>query len=88
MKLYLLCILALLAGCSTTVPVTAKFPAAPTELTQRCAPLQSIDGNAVTIVDLHSTVVHNYTAYHECAIKVDAWNDWYKAQKKIFEAVK
>jgi hypothetical protein len=42
----------------------------------------------VSIVDLHKTVVDNYTLYHECAVKVDAWNEWHRTQKEIFESVK
>ena len=34
------------------------------------------------------TVVDNYTLYHECSIKSQAWIEWYKAHKKIFEDVK
>ena len=30
----------------------------------------------------------NYQTYYECAVKVDAWNEWYQIQKHIFESVK
>ena len=78
----------LLMGCSTTVPVTAKFPKVPTALTQKCEPLKKIEGEQISIVDLHVRVVENYTQYHECALKVEEWNTWYTQQKKIFEEVK
>jgi hypothetical protein len=78
----------LLVGCSTTVPVTAKFPKAPTSLTEKCAPLKKLDGDQITIVDLHTKVVENYTQYYECSLKVEEWNTWYATQKKIFEEVK
>jgi uncharacterized protein YcfL len=78
----------LLTGCSTTVPVTAKFPAAPKSLMEKCNPLKKIQGEQVTIVDLHATVVENYTSHHECSVKVEAWQEWYTSQKKIFEEVK
>ena len=32
-------------------------------------------------------VVKNYSKYHECRIKVDAWNEWYKDNKEIFESL-
>lgn len=78
----------LLVGCSTTVPVVAKFPKVPAELTQKCEPLKKIEGDQISIVDLHVRVVENYTQYHECALKVEEWNTWYVQQKKIFEEVK
>jgi hypothetical protein len=88
MKLFSILIFALLTGCSTTVPVVAKFPDAPKTLTERCPPLQKIESESATIVDLHKTVVENYTSYYECAVKVDQWNEWHVKQKKVFENVK
>lgn len=78
----------LLVGCSTTVPVIAKFPKVPDALTQKCEPLKKIEGEQISIVDLHVRVVENYTQYHECALKVEEWNTWYTQQKKIFEELK
>ena len=88
MKLFAILFFALLTGCSTTVPVVAKFPNAPKSLTEKCPPLNKIESDSVSIVDLHKTVVENYTLYHECALKVEQWNDWHVKQKKIFESVK
>ena len=88
MKLYGLLLIALLSGCSTTVPVVAKFPDAPKSLTEKCPSLKKVETDPVSIVDLHKTVVENYTLYHECAIKVEEWNEWHVKQKKIFESVK
>jgi hypothetical protein len=88
MKLFAILFFALLTGCSTTVPVVAKFPNAPKSLTENCPPLNKIESESVSIVDLHKTVVENYTLYHECAVKVEQWNDWHVKQKKIFESVK
>ena len=88
MKKYLILLVALLAGCSTTVPVTAKFPEAPKSLTEKCPELKKLDKENVSIVDLHTVVVENYTSYHECAIKVEVWNEWYLKQKEIFESIK
>jgi hypothetical protein len=88
MKLYSIIFFALLTGCSTTVPVVAKFPDAPKSLTEKCAVLKKIESETASIVDLHKTVVENYTSYHECTMKVEQWNEWHKKQKKIFENVK
>ena len=45
----------LLAGCST-VPVTVKFPDAPTVLMEKCPPLKTIDQEEVSIIDLTKNV--------------------------------
>ena len=88
MKTYILLLSLLLVGCSTTVPVVAKFPEAPKSLTEKCEPLRKLEGDQINIVDLHTKVVENYTQYNECSIKVDEWNIWYAKQKKIFESIK
>jgi len=74
-----------LLGCSTPVPVTAKFPAAPGKLaTQRCPDLQKLNDDA-KLSDVSRTVTMNYSSYYECAVKTDAWIEWYEIQKRIFE---
>jgi hypothetical protein len=76
-----------LTACSTTVPVTAKFPDVPILILEKCPQLKKIDGENVSIVDFTKTVTLNYTTYYECAVKNDAWIEWYQKQKKIFEEV-
>lgn len=78
----------LITGCSTVVPVTQKFPDAPDMLKEKCPELKTIAGERVTIVDFTRTVSENYTLYHQCARRTDAWIDWYDQQKKIWEDVK
>jgi hypothetical protein len=78
----------LMTACSTTVPVTAKFPAAPALILEKCPPLKTIEGETVSITDLIKTVTQNYTTYYECAEKNNAWVEWYQKQKPIFEDVK
>ena len=80
-------ILLLLVGCSTTVPVTAKFPEVPERLMQKCPQLQKI-GEESKLSDITKTITNNYTTYYECAVKGDAWIEWYQTQKHIFESVK
>lgn len=75
-----------LAGCSTVVPVTAKFPEPP-KATMACPQLQTVPDN-VKLSGLTSTVTANYSTYYECAVKVDKWNEWYEIQKRIFEGIK
>jgi len=77
----------LIAGCSTTVPVTARFPDAPMLILEKCPQLKTIEGDTISIIDFTKTVTLNYTTYYECAVKSNAWIEWYYAQKKIFEEV-
>lgn len=83
---YLLIVL-LLAGCSTTVPVKSKFPEVPEKLLQKCPSLQKITEES-KLSDITKTVTINYSTYYECAVKYDAWIEWYQIQKTIFESVK
>ena len=81
-------ILAFLAtGCSTTVPVTAKFPDVPERLLVKCPQLEKLE-NEAKLSDIGKTVTNNYTTYYECAVKHDAFVEWYQVQKRIFESVK
>ena len=74
-----------ITGCSTVVPVTAKFPEAPGKLaTTRCPDLQKLKDDA-KLSDVSRTVTINYSTYYECAVKTDAWQEWYEIQKRIFE---
>jgi hypothetical protein len=78
--------LLLLAGCST-VPVTSKFPDVPERLLVSCPQLQKLEDEA-KLSQVSKTVTNNYTTYYDCAVKTDAWIEWYKIQKHIFESVK
>lgn len=74
-----------LTGCSTAVPVTARFPEAPGKLaTQPCPDLQKLKDDA-KLSDVSRTITINYSSYYECAVKTEAWIEWYKIQKIIFE---
>lgn len=87
MKLAYLLPVLLLTACSTTVPVTARFPAAPGTLVQQACPrLQQLSDTA-QLSDVARTVTVNYTTYYECAVKLDAWIKWYGEQKTIFETL-
>ena len=78
---------AMLSGCSTTVPVTAKFPNTPENLLVKCPKLEKL-GDEVKLSDISKTITANYTTYYECAVKHDAFIEWYNIQKNIFESVK
>lgn len=76
-----------ISGCSTIVPVTAKFPEPPRYASEACPQLSKLPEQS-KLSDVASTVNINYTTYYECAVKVDAWTEWYQIQKSIFENVK
>ena len=87
MVLFLILTLFVLTGCSTTVPVTVKFPEAPKSAMVPCPQLQQLNTDA-KLSDVATTVSNNYSTYYECAVKNDAWIEWYQIQKNIFESVK
>lgn len=74
----------LLTGCSTVVPVTQKFPEVPDRLLTTCPQLEKLV-NESKLSDISKTVTINYTTYYECAVKHDAFVEWYKIQKEIFD---
>ena len=51
---------------------------------------ESTDGTAseVKASKLLDRVVENYGACHENSARLEAWQEWYREQKKIFESVK
>jgi hypothetical protein len=74
-----------ISGCATAVPVTAKFPEPPGRLvTQPCPDLQKLKDDA-QLSDISRTITVNYSSYYECVVKTEAWIEWYKIQKIIFE---
>ena len=92
LKLFFLLVFIILAflatGCSTVVPVTQKFPEAPGNVAMTpCPQLQKLQEDA-KLSDISKTVSVNYGTYYECAVKTDAWIEWYQKQKHIFENIK
>ncbi len=88
MKYIILSLVFLLSGCvSKVVPIVVKFPQAPPSLLEKCSPLKTLPEDS-KLSDVAKTVTQNYTSYHECVIKYDAWIDWYQQQKEIFDNVK
>ena len=87
MKTLLLASLIVLSGCSTTVPVTVKFPEVPQELMTTCPDLKQTE-STTKLSDVLKVVTDNYSQYYECRLKLDSWVDWYKTQSKLYEEVK
>jgi len=85
---YLVCFfLILMTGCSTVVPVKSKFPDVPERLMVKCPQLEKVS-ETPTLSDVTKTITNNYTTYYDCAVKHDAFIEWYNIQKNIFESVK
>lgn len=84
---YIVILTLFLTGCSTVVPVTQPFPLAPAELLQPCEPLTQAAGNS-SVSEFAKTIVYNYSKYHKCAATVDGWQEWYRAQKQLFEELR
>ena len=84
---YALLFVFLLSGCTTVVPVARNFPEAPEVVLQKCPDLKQLADGA-KLSDVAKTVAENYTTYYQCSNKSDAWIEWYKSQKQIFESVK
>jgi hypothetical protein len=88
MKYLILTLAILLGACSTTVPVTAKFPEAPGILAQQPCPALEKLVNDPKLSQVATTVSNNYTEYYACAFRVEAWQRWYREQKIIYEGFK
>lgn len=79
-------VLACCSGCTTVVPVTAKFPDAPGKgAMEQCPDLNKLQEGA-KLSDVSKTVAVNYETYYSCAVKSDTWIEWYEIQKRIFES--
>jgi hypothetical protein len=77
----------LLTGCATVVPVTQTWPDAPGQLAMEpCPALQKLP-NSPQLSDVAKVIASNYTQYYECAVKLEAWQDWYRQQQIIFKGL-
>lgn len=83
----LLLVTLLVTGCTTVVPVTQPWPEAPgLQATQSCSSLQKLGDNP-QLSQVAKTVVNNYSEYYQCATKLQAWIEWYKQQKIIYQGL-
>lgn len=79
----------LLVGCSTTVPVTMKFPEAPPSLMTPAPDLNKLPANKkIELSDIIKTTNENSKLYYALKIKYEAWQEWYKEQKSIADELK
>jgi len=86
MKYIILLMPLFLTGCFS-VPVKMSFPDTPAEMKVACPDLKQVKENA-EMSDVLEVVATNYSTYHECKNKVDAWIEWHKQQKQISDSVK
>ena len=77
-----------LTGCFKSIPVKMDFPDVPSELKQSCPDLKQNESQEQKLSKIIEVVSENYSSYHECKIKVDAWIEWYNLQKQISDSVK
>ena len=87
-KLLVLLLPLLLTACLEDIPVTPKWPDIPDSLKTSCPALKQLDDGKTKLSDIIDNVIDNYSTYHECQVKVDAWIEWYQQQKKIYEEIK
>lgn len=88
MKRLVLILLPLLLSACLATPVKRTFPDIPSDLKTSCPDLAQMDPNTNKLSEVVKTVTVNYSTYHECKIRVDAWIEWYNTQRTIFEEVK
>ena len=88
MKTIILALTLVLAGCSTTVPVTQRWPEAPgLQSMQSCPELKKLEGEP-KLSDVARTITLNYTEYYSCVVKLEAWQEWYAKQELIHKGLK
>jgi hypothetical protein len=87
MKPLLLITLAL-SGCSTVVPVTQNWPDPPAAQALQACPqkLEALPADP-QLSQVAQVVSNNYTEYWQCAVKVDAWIEWYEKHKIIYKGL-
>lgn len=74
----------LLSGC-VTFSAKPKWPDQPN--VGSCPELAE-SSQTEKLSELLKVVTINYGKYHECTARVEAWQQWYEKQKKIYEEAK
>ncbi len=77
----------LISGC-ITVPVIRHMPQLPPSLNIPCQELVQLPRDTAKLSGILKSVTINYGLYHECAIKLEMFQSWYKEQIEIFDSVK
>ena len=82
MKFGVLLVSLLLVGCNSIPPQYPKWPDLPKVGT---CPELDLATSSEKLSELLSTVAKNYGKYHECTARAQAWEQWYKDQRAIYE---
>lgn len=72
----------LLSGCSV-FNVKPKWPKAPD--ISECPELTLVAEGTTKLSDTLYVITENYGKYNICKARVEAWQQWYSEQKKIYE---
>jgi hypothetical protein len=77
----------MLTGCLTTNPVlkAPNWPDPPGKQSLDACPALKELSKDIELSDIASVVVDNYSTYYQCAVKLEAWIEWYNLQKNIYE---
>ena len=85
--LFMLLILAMCSGCSTTaVPIKQKFPVADPVMLEPAPALVPLPKDTVALDQMIQNTAENYGRYHELTQRLELWQNWYHKQKNIFES--
>ena len=87
-KLLAIALLSLMVGCTTTVPVTMKWPSASDEMLAQPADLTPLPEDKRTLTDLIENSNDNYAQYYILKEKYEGWQNWYNGQQKIWQGLK
>jgi hypothetical protein len=87
-KILAILLLVAVTGC-TSVPVAVTFPDVPEQLKEKADNLSPLDtSKKVQLSDIVENANENAGKYYKLKEKYEAWQQWYDAQKKIFDSVK
>jgi len=64
------------------------FPEVPENLMEKSNNLKPLPEDKKTLVDLIENANDNFTTYYILKEKYDAWQEWYKMQRRIHGSVK
>lgn len=88
-KILAILLLVVVTGCATSVPVAIQFPEIPDQLKEKADNLSPLDtSKKVQLSDIVENANENAGKYYKLKEKYEAWQQWYDAQKKIFDSVK
>ncbi len=92
-KLVVLFLVLGLTGCSLMPKLTMGKPDFPppyidekTKEMPKCDDLKMVPPDVNNLSGIFKIIADNYSAYWQCANKVDGWKEWYDVQKRNYES--